>query len=472
MSVAPGPERPDLARLGLGRSLQFSAISVPVAALGLAIAVYLPPYFASHLGVSLTVVGSAWLTARLIDIPVDVLLGAAMDRTKSPFGRYRLWFIAGAPLVIGAVWVLFIAPPHSFPMLVVWLLVYYLGTSIVTLPHAAWAAKLAPRYDDRSRLFAILAAVGVLGALAAIGIPILAGPLGLTDATIVPAMGWFVIALWLPATFCVAMIREPIEPDRPGEPFRMSDYLALFMKPDLLRLFLANMALTLGPGWMSAMYLFYFQGPRGFDAGQSSLLLLFYILAGLVGAPLTGRAAMRFGKHRVLMVTTTAYSLGLLSVIVLPPGNVLAAAVPMVLLGAFAAGFDLMIRAMLADVGDEVRLEQGRERISLIYAVNTLAVKIAAAFSIGLSYPLLQQLGYNPAPNAQNTPQALHNLELAYIIGPIVFVMLGGACVIGWRLDSAKHAQIRAELERRDALYTEAPVIETLEGPAPAAPLT
>jgi hypothetical protein len=29
--------------------------------------------------------------------------------------------------------------------------------------------------------------------------------------------------------------------------------------------------------------------------------------------------------------------------------------------------------------------------------------------------------------------------------------MLGGACVIGWRLDAARHGEIRAELEARDA---------------------
>jgi GPH family glycoside/pentoside/hexuronide:cation symporter len=151
----------------------------------------------------------------------------------------------------------------------------------------------------------------------------------------------------------------------------------------------------------------------------------------------------------------------------------LAAAIPMVLLGGFAAGFDLMVRAMLADVGDEVRLEQGRERISMIYSVNTLAGKIAAAFSIILSYGLLERVGYHTARGAVNTSQGMHNLELIYIIGPIVFVMLGGACVIGWRLDARKHGEIRAELERIDREIYEtgqAPVIDTLEGPSVARP--
>ena len=454
------------ARLSLIPALRFSVVSVPLSALGLAIAVSLPPYFASHRGVSLTVVGAAWFITRMIDIPVDVLLALFMDRTKTPFGRYRVWFVAGAPIMLVAVYALFMAPyGFSSLYLISWLLVYYLGTSIVGLAHSAWAAKLAPHYDDRSRLFGILSAVGVLGALAAIGIPIIAPGLHIPPAQTVPLMGWFVLALYIPCALLVSFTREPIEPDRPGEKFRMADFVALFTKPDLLRMFLAQMSLTLGPGWMSAMYLFYFQGPRGFTQQQAYLQLGLYILAGIDGAPLTARIATRFGKHRTLMVTTTLYSLGLLSVIVLPPGAMLPAMIPMFFLGAFAAGFDLMIRAMLADVGDEVRLEQGRERISLIYSVNTLAAKIAAAFSIVLSYPLLQRLGFNPAEGAHNTPQALHNLELSYIIGPIVFVMLGGACVIGWRLDAAKHGAIRAELEARDALYAEAPVIESLEGP-------
>jgi Na+/melibiose symporter-like transporter len=116
-----------------------------------------------------------------------------------------------------------------------------------------------------------------------------------------------------------------------------------------------------------------------------------------------------------------------------------------------AAGFGLMIRAMLADVGDEVRLVQGKQRISLLYAVNGLAEKIAAAFAIGLTFPLLASLGYKAAEGAVNTPAAINQLTAAFIIGPIVFVMLGGACVLGWRLGAQRQGEIRAALEARDA---------------------
>lgn len=48
--------------------------------------------------------------------------------------------------------------------------------------------------------------------------------------------------------------------------------------------------------------------------------------------------------------------------------------------------------------------------------------------------------------------------------------MLGGACVIGWRLDAVRHAEVRRRLEERDAQYAEAPIIESL-GVEPSLPV-
>ena len=75
---------------------------------------------------------------------------------------------------------------------------------------------------------------------------------------------------------------------------------------------------------------------------------------------------------------------------------------------------------------------------------------------------MLDAVGYIAKEGAKNTPQAIHNLELAYLIGPVVFVMLGGACMIGYRLGAERHAEIRRQLDERDALYDEDPGLETI----------
>jgi len=120
--------------------LNFSAANFPLGALAVAVAVYLPPYFAGHVGMSLAAVGAAWPIVRLLDIGIDPALGLFMDRTRSAFGRYRLWLVIGIPILCASIWALFLAKPGVGEFyLVGWLLILYLGISIVSLGHAAWA---------------------------------------------------------------------------------------------------------------------------------------------------------------------------------------------------------------------------------------------------------------------------------------------------------------------------------------------
>jgi Na+/melibiose symporter-like transporter len=451
----------DDGRLPLANVLTFSAAYLPLAALTIAVLVYLPPYFAGHLAVPAALIGTVWMAIRLFDIPVDVGLALAIDATRTPIGRYRFWLILGAPLLSLALYKLFMAP-HGFGagFLVLWLLTLYLAWSIVSLAGSAWGATLATRYDERSRLFGVQTAMGVGAALLVLLIPILGRQVHADDASSVQAMGWFLVVLApLAIGVTVAFTPERIVPDhRPAvRGVALREIWGVLSKPDLLRLFLAQICLTLGPGWMSGLYIFFFTQQHGYTVQEASLLLALYVVAGVPGALGSAALARRIGKHRTLMVSTTAFSLGLFVILVVPKGNVAAALAPMAFVGAMSASFGLMIQAMLADVGDEVRLDQGKERISLIYALNGLAQKIAAALSIGISYPLLSALGFDPAEGAVNSPAAIDHLTWAFIAGPIVFVMLGGACVLGWRLDARRQAEIRLALEARQVETTGAP---------------
>lgn len=464
MTQAPTERRSS--PLALSTAFAFAATSLPISAIAIALSVYLPRHYASHLGIDLALVGAAFFIVRMIDIPVDGLLGWGMDKTRSRWGRYRLWTIIGAPILMVGIYNLFL-PPEGVGRgyLIVWLLIMYLGNSILTLAHVAWASTLAPHYDDRSRLFGIMTAVGVLGAAAVLGIPIVNEAIGASDSGNVSTMGWF-ITLLIPVAAILVVWRTPekIAPEVPGQQFKLSDYGALITRPSFARILLADLCLALGPGWMSALYLFFFTDSRGFTTGQASILLAVYILAGFAGAPLLGRLATKISKHRAVMVTTTGYSLTLISLMAIPQGNLLIGMIPMFIAGFFAAGFNVLTRAMTADIADEVRLEQGRERAGLLYAITVMTTKIAGAFSIGLTFWVLDKVGYIAKEGVVNTPVAIHNLELAYLVGPVVFVMLGGACMIGYKLTAERHGEIRQQLDERDALYDVPPNIEGLTG--------
>ena len=456
-----GPPRQPQA-LSLWAAIAFSATSLPISAVSLAIGVYLPRHYASHLGLELTAVGAAFFLVRMIDIPVDALLGWGMDRTRTALGRYRFWTLIGTPIFALGTYQLFLPPDDiTRNYLIFWLLVMYLGNSIMTISHVAWAVTLAPKYDQRSRLFGILAAVGVTGAASVIFVPVVNNLLGGTDSSNVNAMGLLVLVL-TPITVGLVLLTTPetVTKDTGGPKFKLREYLSLVTRPSFRRILLADLCLSLGPGWMSASYLFFFTDSRGFSTAQASVLLAIYILAGMIGAPSMARLAMRISKHRAVMVGAIGFSVVTSTFLAIPQGSMFWGAVALFSAGFLSSSFTAITRAMTADVADEVRLEGGKEMSALLYAMTAMTSKITGAVAIGLTFFVLSQVGYVAKEGVVNSAEAIRHLEWVYLAGPIFFVSLGAVCLVGYHLDSETHSEIRRQLDHRDAFYNEAAVLE------------
>src|SRR3569623_425000 len=158
-AAAPG-------KLKLGTLLAFSAVGLPVGALTTPLLVYLPNYYAGVIGESLGAVGLIFMTVKLLDLVFDPQLGKAMDQTRTALGRYRMWLRAGAPILMLGVYMLFMAEPGAgWKYLLGWLVVLYIGFSMLVLSQSAWAGTLARRYSDRSNIIAGLAVTGVIAAV-------------------------------------------------------------------------------------------------------------------------------------------------------------------------------------------------------------------------------------------------------------------------------------------------------------------
>jgi glycoside/pentoside/hexuronide:cation symporter, GPH family len=440
-------------RLSLAAVLCFACAHLPFAALNLSIAVPLPRFFATPLGLG-AAAGGIFGLVRLIDIPVDPALGLMMDRTRTRFGSYRPWLVVAAPILMLAIYMIYQAEPGvTAGYLLVWLLVLYIGLSLLLVGGNSWASTLATSYAERSRIFGAMTALGVLGAALALAIPILADSRGLTEGEGVRWIGWFLMGL-APMAIAVAVIRTPeqVAPEAKGLQFKLADYGALMTRPDVVRLIVADFFVTLGPGWMSALYLFFFHDSRGFSLTEANVLLAIYILAGLAGAPAAAWLANRISKHLALLVNTTGYSLILIVLFFQPKGDFSTMAPTMFAAGALAAGFTVLIRSITADIADEIRLEGGRQLVGLLYALTSATTKAATAFAVALTFAYLGWANYDFTAGANNGAEQIRALDIAYIVGPIVFVMIAGFCFLGYKLTADRHAAIRRELEARDAL--------------------
>src|SRR6185369_4311112 len=123
--------------------------------------------------------------------------------------------------------------------------------------------------------------------------------------------------------------------------------------------------------------------------------------------------------------------------------------------GAAFAGFNVAIRALTADIADEARLDHGHESTGLMFALTNATTKLATAIALFLTFHVLDRIGFDAREGAVNSARALQALEVAFLAGPMVFVMAGGLCFVGYRLDHRRHAEIRRALDARDAEASE-----------------
>jgi Na+/melibiose symporter-like transporter len=447
------------ARTPLATLLAFGTPGMPLAGIVLVFGVYLPRFYVG-LGNGFIAVAGAIALVRFIDIWLDPFLGLAMDRTRTPIGRYRPWLLAGSPIAMLGVYELTSPPPGAGPThLVVWMLVAYAGVSMLNLSLAAWASALSGRYHERSRVYGVTQGLAVVGAVGLMLLPVFThGKLVLGKAASMPGAGWIIVlAIPITALICAFLTPERLAPPTGRMGFKWGELFRVASRPTIVRIVIADLMLTLGPGTTAPLYVYFFHDAKGFNIADVGFLLIFYIGAGLVGAPFWGRLAKRFGKHRTVQIACVAYAVSQTILMALPrvyPGHTLADMLPtvcgMLAVGFCASAFLLLIRAMVADVVDEARLDTGRDFTSLLFSLVTTTTKIGTVISLVIVFPILDAVGYNGKEGAVNTAHAIFGLEMCYLFAPIILVFVGGAMFFGYKLDAGRHAEIRAALELRD----------------------
>jgi Na+/melibiose symporter-like transporter len=179
---------------------------------------------------------------------------------------------------------------------------------------------------------------------------------------------------------------------------------------------------------------------------------------------LWGRLATRIGKHRAVQIACVAYAITQTTLMALPAGDFWLTAAGMATVGFSASAFILLVRAMVADVADQLRLETGQERSGVLFALVTMTQKFGTSITISIVYPILAYVGFNPKDGAVNTSHAIWGLEMCYLFAPVILVVVGGAMFFGYTLTAQRQGEIRSKLDAL-AAAEEGASAESLLGP-------
>jgi len=168
----------DLSVKGL---MSYGLFGLPLAMVAMPVYVQAPALYAGSFGLSLTLVGTILLVARLLDAFSDPLLGYWIDRSSATRG-YAGFVLMSLPLLVTGYLALFHPPAtiaNDMTALSTWfagsLGLVYLGFSIATIAHNSWGASLTQLRGTRVRLTAFRESFGLMGVMIAAAVPALAG---------------------------------------------------------------------------------------------------------------------------------------------------------------------------------------------------------------------------------------------------------------------------------------------------------
>lgn len=195
----------------LSRLAPYGGLGLPLAALGLPLTVFLPPFYAQMPGLNTGIVGVLIFAARLFDVITDPVIGNLSDRTPERFGRRRPYIALGTPILILAAWFLFVPGERAgVTYLLVWSVAAYLGWTLIYLPYTTMGAELSADYDERTRITAWREGFFVLGTMVAIMLPAAVGQLAGGRATGLEAIAIFlIVALPIAASLFLWRVPEP-----------------------------------------------------------------------------------------------------------------------------------------------------------------------------------------------------------------------------------------------------------------------
>ena len=451
-------------KLTLGSKFKYGLADMGFALITSAMQFFLLFYYTDVAGINPALAGSALMVGKLTwDAINDPLFGYLSDRTRSRFGRRRVYMLLGAvPLGIAA-WVMFSLPKGltGAPAFLAVLLSFWLVDTfhtITTTPYYALTPELTRDYNERASLTSIRMVYSVFGyILGAALTTVLAGifqgaGLNLQQAWSATGAVFGTVAI---ITTLVTAVSIKEKPELAGEPSKLPALKAIltsFKNKPFMVLMIAFILSSFSFTVLTALVPYFIQYQLGMEDQVPFVLLAMLATIGVFLIP-AKLVTDRINKGPTYALGLFIASLAVMSGFLLPEGPT-----PLIYVVAVVAGIGFSTQwvcpwSMLPDVVEYDEKMTGERREGIYYGLWAFLSKFTGALGVAVSGWALDLFGY--VPNVAQTTHALFGIRLFFAIVPAVVILTSLPFLIWYPITRKKHAELVQELAARKADHAE-----------------
>lgn len=415
------------------------------------ISLYLLYFYTDVMHLNATSIATMFVVCRVVDAITDVLVGLAIDKTKSRWGKNRPWFLFGSiPFAVSA-FLAFSVPDISPDGKLLYAYATYIFLSfmytVVNIPLASILPSLTDDMNERTvlatwrKFFAFLGST-IVSATALTLVQMIGNGNEVLGFRVVMGMFGVVGCACFFLTFLLvrennvdtvqqATIKETLSSLVHNQPWKIFALNILFMWTGY---FLQSSALV--------YYYKYYIGSTALSSLVATIMTMVPMFANLTVPFL----AKKLGKKNLYSAATIIQLMGLL-IIMLGDMNT-----TIILIGAFisACGYGIkesIYFSMQADPVDYGEWKTGIQAAGTLSSINGFLGKIAQALAGWLSGILLAWGAYDSSAAVQST-QALLAIRCMYLYVPIILLICSIVIMQFYKLDK-QLPMIQKELEIR-----------------------
>ena len=442
------------ARLKTSTLFFYGFADLPVTLAVMPMAIYLSRFYTGDMGLGLAAVANVMLISRLFDVITDPVVGYLSDHTKTRWGRRKPWIVASLPILMLGIYRVFL-PPEGIGVgyLFFWMMVMWLGWTMLMIPYYAWGAELSTDYDERTRVTGWRAAMGSVGGISAQLIPFVAlVAFGFGGTAEVMHMLGIASMVLMPVCILLAVfvVPERSEVQAPAVPI-MAGIRIMLRNGPFKHLLLGFVLASTGMAVIMPLYIFFIEFVLEEPPANLPYMVIISSLSGLIGIPFWVWLSRYIGKHRAWISGFLVLSVVSPLFLLLGPGDFWLMVPGIIVMGIGTGAFSALPNSMKADVIDLDTARSGENRAAFFFSAWSLVTKAASSIGGWLALQGLALFGFDAANGAENTPEALWGLRLTYAVLPAIIFVIAAVVVWHYPITKERQERIRAAIDRRNA---------------------